>query len=179
MILIYSFICYYGTISVHCLLSDHTDLINVHSLFLSYIAITAPTVSVTEEGIATAGHQYMLHCTVTLGEGPSNDPAVTWFNPSGEPLSSEGPITLASQPSSQGSRVTTYIIKFSPLYTSHGGVYTCMATVTSPYETLSEVASDNYQIIIQSMSVSIVFFLLFYAGVFLLVSKLPPRPFEH
>ena len=112
--------------------------------------ITPPAVSIIVEGTATAGQQYSLLCTVVVGGGPTNDPVIEWLDPEGQPLSSEGEITVTTQPVIGGSSVTTYVLYFSPLRTSRGGVYTCQATVTSPFGTLQESGSDTSDVTVTS-----------------------------
>ena len=92
-----------------------------------------------------------------MGDSTS-DPDITWLNPEGEPLSSEGEISivLATPPGDDlSTRLTTYALNFSPLHTSRGGTYTCEVTVTSPFETLREMTSTMFTVIVESKTVVI------------------------
>lgn len=48
------------------------------------------------------------------------------------------------------SRLTTYSIQFSPLLTSHSGMYTCQATISSPYQTIQQSAAITENVSVQS-----------------------------
>ena len=105
------------------------------------------------EDAPVAGELYTLLCTVTVQNGLISDPQIMWLDPAGLPLSSEGGITIATQPVLDAPfepRLTTYSLSFSPLFTSHGGPYTCHATVTSPQQTLQETSSAVYNLTVQS-----------------------------
>ena len=103
-----------------------------------------------------AGQSYSLLCMVTIQNDPIPDPQITWLDPNGLPLSSEGEITITTQPFLDGpsqTRLTTYRISFSPLHTSHGGLYTCQAEVTSPQQTLQETSSATHNITVQGKDI--------------------------
>ena len=130
----------------------------IHCLFkvksLS-VAITAAEVSIVaaSEDAPVAGQLYTLLCTVTVQNGPISDPQITWLDPAGLPLSSQGVITITTQPVLDApfeTRLTTYSLSFSPLYTSHGGQYTCQAIVTSPQQTLQETSSAAHNLTVES-----------------------------
>lgn len=48
------------------------------------------------------------------------------------------------------SRLTTYSVQFSPLLTSHGGTYTCQATIGSPYQTIQQSTARAENVSVQS-----------------------------
>ena len=116
------------------------------------VAITAAEVSIlaVSEDAPVAGQLYTLLCTVTVQNGPISHLQIMWLDPAGQPLSSQGVITIAKQPVLNPTRLTTYSLSFSPLHTSHGGEYTCQATVTSPQQTLQETSSAAHNLTVDS-----------------------------
>ena len=98
--------------------------------------------NIVEEGVPVAGETFTLLCRVILPDGLTTQPQITWISPQGNTLTSEGELTVGNQlVVGNPSRLTTYIIQFSPLLTSHGGTYTCKATVNSPFETIRQSAT--------------------------------------
>ena len=93
-------------------------------------------VSVSSHGSSEAGQPHTLTCTVTDEEDITETPVVTWVGPEGQNLSSGRDITLGS-PIVVG-MTTTLTITFNPLRVSHGGEYTCQATIADAGSTASE-----------------------------------------
>ena len=123
---------------------------NIDVLFFSPV-ISPPEVSIISDGIPLAGEMYTLLCRVIVQEGSVSEADIIWLNPDGEPLTSEGEITVAIQPAiGNPTRLTTYALHFSPVYTSRGGIYTCQATVTSPFQTFQETGSATTSLSIRS-----------------------------
>ena len=112
--------------------------------------ISPPTVSIFEDGSAVAGETFTLLCRVVLPDGLTTRPMVEWLSPEGNTLMSEGELTVGDQQViGNPSRLTTYMAQFSPVMTSHGGTYTCQATVLSPQGTLQESSATTYNVSIQ------------------------------
>ena len=81
----------------------------------------------SDTGPFIAGQSYILTCTVTL-ENVTRTPTVEWLDPNNNPLRSDNNIAV-------GDTVTvncsTYIttLHFTRLCISHGGQYSCQATL--------------------------------------------------
>ena len=94
---------------------------------------------------------YTLQCTITVTQGVVGDLEVAWLDQDSQILTSQGEITTSIHPVVGGSsRITTYILQFSPLRTSHGGVYTCQATSISQHQTIRETATHTRFVHVQS-----------------------------
>lgn len=77
--------------------------------------------SVTSGPNPTLGQQYTLTCDVTI-VGDLGTPTVQWMGPgSSAPIATGGDFTVRS--------ISPYTLTISTLRQSHGGQYTCQATV--------------------------------------------------
>lgn len=113
--------------------------------------VLPPTISIVEEGVPMAGRTFTLLCRVVLPDGLTTQPQIAWLSPQGNTLTSEGEVTVGNQVvAGNPSRLTTYMVQFSPLLTSHGGMYTCLATLSSPYGTILQSATRTQNITVQS-----------------------------
>ena len=125
--------------------------IRFYSNFSSLADILPPDINIIVDGMPVAGQTLTLLCRVTAPDGLIMEPQITWRSPQGNILSSEGEVTVGNQPViGNPSRLTTYTIQFSPLLTSHGGTYTCQATVNSPYLTIQQSAAGTWNVSVQS-----------------------------
>ena len=92
--------------------------------FFQHTAPPIPVVViVASSDSAVAGESLKLTCSATVV--PDNliiDPILTWSRPGVDQIGVEESIETASNLS----------LTFSPLYTSHGGVYVCSARLTNP-----------------------------------------------
>ena len=79
--------------------------------------------------IPVAGYPYALTCTVSRSEGISGSPQVVWEDPDGQPVMSDGGITVGT-PQISG-LVVNVTLNFTTLRFNHEGLYTCEATVDS------------------------------------------------
>ena len=78
--------------------------------------------SITAGGSPTLGQPYTLTCNVSVASGVTGTPTVQWVGPgSPTPIVTGGDFTVSSTP--------PYTLTFNPLRQSHGGKYTCQATV--------------------------------------------------
>lgn len=118
--------------------------------------VLPPNINIIVDGMPIAGQAFSLLCRVRVPDGLTMEPQIMWVSPQGNILSSEGGVTVGNQPViGNPSRLTTYTIQFSPLLTSHGGTYTCQATVNSPYQTIQQSASRTENVSVQSKIVEI------------------------
>ena len=101
---------------------------------------------VTSKGDPTAGNTYTLVCQVGVVEGLVVDPDVDWLDSNGTTVS--GLDITVGGPSIEGSVVTRNLI-FSHLHTSHGGDYTCRASISVFSISLS--SSNLTRITVRSM----------------------------
>ena len=116
-------------------------------------AISPPDIEIYVEGTPDAGTSFTLLCSITIPRGVTTEPQIVWLSPAGNPMSSEGDVTVGNQPIiGNPSRLTTYIIQFSPLMTSHAGIYTCLVTLTSPFGTIEATATRSDNVTVQGMS---------------------------
>ena len=89
-----------------------------------------PTLDITIShggGPFIAGQSYNLTCTVTL-ENAAGTPSVEWLDPNNNPLHNNGNITVGDTVTVHCSTYTT-TLHFTTLRTSHGGQYSCQATL--------------------------------------------------
>ena len=90
-------------------------------------------VSITAGGNPTLGQSYTLTCNVSVASG-SGPPSVQWVGPgSSAPIVTGGDFTVSS--------TTPYTLTINPLRQSHGGQYTCRATVGGDTGTASVIAN--------------------------------------
>ena len=75
----------------------------------------------------TAGQSYNLTCTITL-ENATGSPTVEWLDPNSSSLHSSSDITVGDTSLAYCSTYTT-TLQFTTLRTSHGGQYSCQATL--------------------------------------------------
>ena len=130
----------------------NTVVLNKHAALLPLADIIAPILNVEVEGDPVAGQAFTLVCRITLPDGLSTEPQISWLSPQGDVLTSEGELTVGSQPVlGNPSRLVTYVTQFSPLLTSHGGTYTCQVTVSSPHGTIQPSSSMAQEVTVASM----------------------------
>ena len=82
-------------------------------------------ISISATGVPTAGEEYNLTCHVIVSAGT---PTIQWQYSNGNMVATGGDITVTS-----GS-ITTLILTFNPLHTSHGGEYICRSVVQETVE---------------------------------------------
>ena len=80
-----------------------------------------------DDGAFIAGQSYNLTCTVTL-ENEAGAPTVEWLDPNNNTLSSGSDITVGDTVPVNCFTYTT-TLHFTTLHTSHGGQYSCQATL--------------------------------------------------
>ena len=117
-------------------------------IILTLLPVPIDDVQVTSmtEGVAVAGQQYRIICTVTFPLGLTNPIAVQWYDSNGIVSSGNG-ITLGGAITSTTN--ITSAIAFNPLRTSHGGQFSCRATITSSAPPYSLTRSVDVDILVE------------------------------
>ena len=97
---------------------------------LLHLALPAPDV-VTSPPVMVAGIPLSLTCNVTVVEFLVIEPYIEWLGPDGSSISSDGNPSVTTSPILNGT-LSTLIVEFSSLQTSHGGQYSCYASFRIP-----------------------------------------------
>ena len=90
-----------------------------------------------------AGTNYTLTCTAEVVEGLVVVPVVWWTDPSNKTIVSGIDFTVRD-PVTVGN-ITTVTLTFNSLHTSHGGEYTCQATITIEEISISDLSGQAVQ----------------------------------
>jgi len=98
-------------------------------------------VSVNVSGNATVGELFTLTCSVTQVENITGLATIQWMGPDGNPVVDKGPIIVGTAEKKE--RVVTSSLKFNPLFTSHGGEYTCQGSLVSQSDTYTILARQD------------------------------------
>eukprot|EP00731_Ephydatia_muelleri_P018724 Em0011g764a len=108
------------------------------NISLSVQALPPPVVTTSSYGSTIAGLVYSLVCMVKVVDGLEVVPDVVWMKDGGVLVN--GTNTTLTRTVSGGN--STLNLTFNPLLTSHGGQYTCVATISIPQLSLSITNSD-------------------------------------
>ena len=118
-------------------------------LFLQYyLGTVVPTLDITisqDGGPFIAGQSYNLTCTVTL-ENLAGIPTAEWLDPNNNPLDNNSDLTVEDTVTVNCSTYTT-TLQFTTLRTSHGGQYSCQATLGG----VNNTAAVNITVLSKSM----------------------------
>eukprot|EP00731_Ephydatia_muelleri_P018729 Em0011g769a len=120
---------------------------NSSAVTVSVQTLPPPVVTTSSYGSTIAGLVYSLQCMVKVVDGLVVVPDVVWMKDGGVLVN--GTNTTLTRTMSGGN--STLNLTFNPLLTSHGGQYTCVATISIPQLSLSITNSDvsvltNYSI---------------------------------
>ena len=134
--------------------SDLTHVQGTSDLVLAFITkpfvvlyclgTVVPTLDISVShsgGSFIAGLSYNLTCTVTL-ENTTGTPTVEWLDPNNSPLRSDSNITVGDTVTVSSFTYTT-TLQFTRLHISHGGHYSCQATLG----TLNSTAVVNISVL--------------------------------
>ena len=91
-------------------------------------------------GTPTAEQSYSLTCTVILN-GITGSPTIEWLSPTNNPIPNSSNVTVENMVMVNDSAYCETLV-FSRLHTSHGGQYTCRATL----DQASAVASTKLSV---------------------------------
>ena len=103
----------------------------------SLTALPAPQVTITPSGSSTAGSSYTLTCTVMVVNGLVVVPQVMWLKNGTSVV--RGNVTSGIV----AANTTTLTLQFSPLHTSNGGQYSCIANVSIPIISITNLYNTS------------------------------------
>ena len=109
----------------------------------------APILDIHSSGVSTAGQAYTLTCTATVIENLVVEPALEWL---ARDRNVVGGNDITVRPSVTMGTNTTLTLIFNPLRTSHGGRYTCRASINIPAISFSNSSEADSDVIVQSKS---------------------------
>ena len=109
---------------------------------------TPPSVTIDASGTSIAGETYRLTCTVSLEQELRESPVIEWIGPDGRVVQNGAQVDVSL--SSSSSTTMTMTLLFSPLHTSHRGIYWCRATVTDTAAKIDIMNSSSTNITVQS-----------------------------
>ena len=89
------------------------------------------TIEVTGLNAAIAGQAVNLTCIVTRGQNMLGTPDVQWLGPSGNVLLSGSDGIVVDDTATVSNSTFVRTLQFTPVRTSHGGLYTCQAMADS------------------------------------------------
>ena len=121
-----------------------------YSLF--FPVLPPPSLAVLSSPSSTAGEAHTLTCFAVVAEHLTVQPTLEWLF-----IDAMNDVTQSEQINSSGT-VSNRILTFAPLHTTHGGIYTCQATINIVNITEKRSSIDQ-SIIVQSK------FALFILGV--------------
>ena len=117
---------------------------------LFFTALTAPMVAIDTPSLTTAGEVLILICRVTVVEGLTVQPDVVWLDFEGDPvMSGVNHVTVGIVMRNDTESILG--LQFSPLHTSHGGQYTCRATIDIQSIGISDLSGNSsHNVMVQS-----------------------------
>ena len=123
---------------------------------LFFTALTAPMVAVDTTSTTTAGEVLILFCRATVVEGLTVQPDVVWLDSGGSPvMSGVNHVTIGILMINDIEFILG--LHFSPLHTSHGGQYTCRATIDIQSIGVSDLnGSSSHNVMVQSKHYSVI-----------------------
>ena len=113
-------------------------------LILMFVAPPPPDVTVSSPPVTKAGQPLSLTCTATVIPHLAMDPLLEW-------VGSNSPYSSIMDPVRSGEAFSRTLV-FSPLRTSHGGQYSCRATINIT-DIPAVVSVDTVNVTVQSKSV--------------------------
>jgi len=88
-------------------------------------------VEVTDLDVAIAGQTINVTCTVNRGSNVLETPNVQWLGPGVNLLLSESGGIMVDDTTMVNSSTFSRTLRFTPVRTSHGGLYTCQSMADS------------------------------------------------
>ena len=102
-----------------------------------------------DPGAPTAGKSFNLTCTVRL-KNITGPPTICWLDPNNNEVSNGSNITVENRVTVNDSAYERTLV-FSSLHTSHGGQYTCQATLGQA-STVASIDIPVQSVYMKSMS---------------------------
>lgn len=104
-----------------------------------------PVIKISDDGSSTAGENFTLTCTASVIEGLTDDAliSISWID-------SDIGDTVQSNAIQLSDVNKTSILEFDPINLSHGGHYTCNASITIPIISTVQISMESYNIITNS-----------------------------
>lgn len=120
---------------------------HVHAFFLLSSAVPAPSIVLLHPPLTQAGQSLLINCTASVISNLVVTPFLQWLAPDGSNIGNHSAIeeTIITP-----GRVST--LRFMPLHTSHGGLYSCRAGIHIPGAGLLALTTENTSVIVQSES---------------------------
>ena len=119
----------------------HT-LLCFHDNFDYAVPMSAISTTITSTELQPAvGNMYTFTCVVAINVTGLSAPNVHWFHNGNEVIVVEDTVTVT---------ISTKVIRFSPLKTSHSGNYICSGNISSPAPPHSVVVNQTRNITLQS-----------------------------
>ena len=106
-------------------------------------------IAVDTQGTPTEGQEFNLTCTVTFVDGlPQDSILVTWMDANG--IGFYGNEISEISPTNSDNLTAISVLIFKNLNSSHGGIYTCKASVDVPGLNIPPSLSQEYDLIVTS-----------------------------
>ena len=121
----------------------HTPIYILLQILL-FVAPPPPNVTVSSPPVTEAGQPLSLTCTATVTPHLAMHPLLEWVGPN-------SPLYSIMDPVRSGETFSRTLV-FSPLRTSHGGQYSCRATINIT-DIPAESSMDTVNVTVQSKSV--------------------------
>ena len=105
-------------------------LVSLYYFIIFAVPSTSIVTSISALGPPVAGYNFTITCTVSITDGLTEIPSLTWIDSSGQALNSTGDFTVHEQMTFGHSSIRA--LYFDPLRTSDEGTYSCVVTLSSP-----------------------------------------------
>ncbi len=79
----------------------------------------------------TGGYEYTYLCSIVLRDGLEATPNLVWVGPDGDPIVAGNNVTVGEAKTVV--KKTSLLLSFLPLSSTHGGNYSCEASILVPY----------------------------------------------
>ena len=122
------------------------------SIFILSIFFPAVSAIITMTGESTAGEELFLTCSLSVVMLHNNS-SIEWRKPDGETIRTGSGLIIGDAVTS--GNTTNVTLHFSPLRTSHGGSYSCYASIVNTLSMQTETVE-----LLQAVTVQSEYFLL-------------------
>ncbi len=98
----------------------------------------------------TEGYEYTYLCSIVLRDGLVGTPNLVWVGPDGDPVVTGNNVTVGE--AETVGRKTSLLLSFLPLSSTHGGNYSCEASILVPYVNVTRFKAVKKTLIFASKS---------------------------